>query len=203
LSAVEEVKLKFEPNLCEFVSLFPEERQTEMLQTLVRPLLDVPKSNRNSHLKVELLTSLFSKFHVATLVEHDLHHYLYSMIRKEPYIQFRKDAAIVLGRCVIAPLIKNKKYRKDLTDFTDLLRTSTNFRDRQMYITVAEATFEADCEVYKKHFAKAIGGEMKDEKLTVVQILLAKLCAKVPKGYSKSTDAIAETLTNEGNPEVV
>ena len=57
-----------------------------------------------------------------------------------------------------------------------------------MYIIIATAAFELDPEVYKKHFAKAIGNEMGNEKVLVVKILIAKLCAKVPNGYSKSTD---------------
>lgn len=108
----------------------------------------------------------------------------------------------MLGSRVIAPLIKNKKYRKDLTDFIDLLRLSPNFRDRQMYIVVAEATFKSDQEVYKKHFAKALGADMRDEKVKVVLMMIAKLCAQVQKGYSKSTDAIAETIANLKVPEI-
>ena len=38
--------------------------------------------------------------------------------------------AKVLGRCVVAALIKQKPYRKLLTDYVDELRLSTNFRDR-------------------------------------------------------------------------
>jgi hypothetical protein len=37
-----------------------------------------------------------------------------------------------------------------------------------MYIVIAEAAFKTDKEIYKKHFAKAIGNEMKDEKVAVV-----------------------------------
>ena len=132
-----------------------------------------------------------------------MHRYLYKVIKDDPYIQFRKDLASVLGCKVIAPLIKNKKYRKDLTDFLDQLRLSSNFRDRQMYVVIAEATYDGDADTYKKHFAKAISSEMKDEKVVVVQMLLAKLCAKVPKGYSKSTDALAESLLKAGNREVI
>ena len=109
----------------------------------------------------------------------------------------------MLGTKVVAPLIKNKKYRKDLTDFVDLLRLSPNFRDRQMYITVAETAFKADKEIYKKHFAKAIGNEMRDEKVAVVQMMIVKLCAIVPKGYSRSTDIIADVIKQQKNPEVM
>lgn len=95
---------------------------------------------------------------------------------------------------MIAKLIRSKKYRKDLTDFVDDLRISTNFRDRQMYIYIAKAAFEADQEIYKKHFAKAIGNEMLQERVTVVKCLIAKLVKAVPVGYSKSTDKIGEHL---------
>ena len=79
-----------------------------------------------------------------------------------------------------------------MTDYVDSLRQSNNFRERQMYITIAIAAFEVDEEIYKKHFAKAIGNEMLDEKVTVVKMLIAKLSEKVPQGYSKSTDKIAD-----------
>jgi hypothetical protein len=35
---------------------------------------------------------------------------------------------------------------------------------------------------------------MQDEKVCVVKMLIAKLCAEVPRGYSKSTDMIADVL---------
>ena len=76
----------------------------------------------------------------------------------------------------------------------DSLRQSGNFRDRQMYLTIAKAAFEADEEIYKKHFAKSIGNEMLEEKVTVVKMMIAKLAKAVPTGYSKSTDKIAEHL---------
>ena len=72
----------------------------------------------------------------------------------------RFDVSRVLGGKVVAKLIRSKKYRKDLTDYVDSLRQSTNFRDRQMYLTIASAAFDVDDEIYKKHFAKAIGNEM-------------------------------------------
>lgn len=107
-----------------------------------------------------------------------------------------------MGGKVICPLIKNKQYRKDLTDFLDLLRISINFRDRQMYITIAEAAFKSDKEIYKKHFAKSIGNEMAMEKVTLVKMMIAKLCAIVPPGYSKSTDKIGEAIRKESKSEV-
>lgn len=71
-----------------------------------------------------------------------------------------------------------------------------------MYLTVASAAFEVDDEIYKKHFAKAIGNEMLEERVTVVKMLIAKLAHKVPFGYSKSTDKIAEHLKAQGDSEV-
>jgi len=41
-------------------------------------------------------------------------------------------------------LIKNKKYRKPLTAFIDKARTSKNFRERQLYLVIARATFRED-----------------------------------------------------------
>ena len=89
-----------------------------------------------------------------------------------------------------------------MTDYVDSLRQSNNFRERQMYITIAMAAFEVDEEIYKKHFAKAIGNEMLDERVTVVKMLIAKLAEKVPRGYSKSTDKIADHFKAQNNSEV-
>jgi len=41
-------------------------------------------------------------------------------------------------------LIKGKKHRKPLTTYIDNLRMSKIFRDRQLYLTIARATFKAD-----------------------------------------------------------
>ena len=71
-----------------------------------------------------------------------------------------------------------------------------------MYIYIADASFEADQEIYKKHFAKAIGNEMVEEKVTLVKMLIAKLVKKVPDGYSKSTDKIGQVMKAQGNSEV-
>jgi hypothetical protein len=95
---------------------------------------------------------------------------------------------------VIAPLIKNKKYRKPFTAFLDKLRTSKNFRDRQLYLTIAKSTFKQDNEIFKKHFAKSIGNDMLSERIKVVQIMIAKLCCKVPEGYSKSIDKVRQSM---------
>ena len=71
-----------------------------------------------------------------------------------------------------------------------------------MYLTIAEAAFELDPEIYKKHFAKAIGNEMTEEKVHVVKVMIAKLTSHVPTGYSKSTDKIAEIIKAQGHPEI-
>ena len=83
--------------------------------------------------------------------------------------------ARVFGSKVVAKLIRQKKYRKDLTDFVDTLRLSKNFRDRQMYLVIALEAFKVEDEIYKKHFAKAIGNDMMGEKVTLVKVLIAKL----------------------------
>lgn len=91
---------------------------------------------------------------------------------------------------MVAPLIKSKKYRKTLTCFLDKLKGSPNFRSRQLYLVIAKATFKANNEIFKKHFAKAIGLEMINERVSGVQIALAKLCRVVPEGYSKSIEKV-------------
>lgn len=71
-----------------------------------------------------------------------------------------------------------------------------------MYLIIAQATFEEDQEIYKKHFAKSIGNEMCDEKVTIVKIVLAKLASMVTPGYSKSTDKIVDHFKAQSNSEV-
>ena len=63
-----------------------------------------------------------------------------------------------------------------------------------MYLTIAQSAFEEDDEIYKKHFAKAIGNEMCEERVTIVKMMIAKLASNIPNGYSKSTDKIADHL---------
>ena len=69
---------------------------------------------------------------------------------------------------MVPAVIKLKKYREHFTDFCTELRTSKNFRDRQMFVTIAKAAFKADNEIFKKHFAKSIGQDMCEEKVKVV-----------------------------------
>lgn len=74
----------------------------------------------------------------------EYHTFIFDAIREERSICARVELAKVLGSQVIAPLIKSKKYRKDLTDYINTLRLSKCFRDRQMYIYIAQAAFEKD-----------------------------------------------------------
>jgi hypothetical protein len=56
--------------------------------------------------------------------------YLFDIIKNEKAVNYKLRAANVLGSKIIAPLIKGKKYRQQLTNFTDELRCSKNFRYR-------------------------------------------------------------------------
>ena len=51
-------------------------------------------------------------------------------------------------------------------------------------------------------YEKAIGNEMTEEKVHVVKVMIAKLTSQVPKGYSKSTDKIAEIIKAQGDVTV-
>jgi hypothetical protein len=71
-----------------------------------------------------------------------------------------------------------------------------------MYIKVAKHAFKAENDIFKKHFAKAIGQDMCSEKVKVVQITLAKMINKIPASYSRSSDKVREHLLKEGQPDV-
>lgn len=43
---------------------------------------------------------------------------------------------------------------------------------------------------------------MADEKVTLVKMMIVKLCAIIPHGYSKSTDKIGEAIKKEANSEL-
>ena len=64
-------------------------------------------------------------------------------------------------------------------------------------MVIARATNKTDKEIFKKHFAKAIGNDMLTEKVKIVQIMLAKLCSEVPEGYSKSVEKVRFKLREE------
>jgi len=194
IADTDEIKLNLLPNLIDFVALFPADHQNVLLNSMIRERLENEKARKTRQMRVKLLVGLFEKFDAAELVEAGFHQFLYDSIKTEEMVQSRFNIARVFGEHVVAKLIRQKKYRKDLTDYVDSLRQSNNFRDRQMYLTIAQAAFEVDDEIYKKHFAKAIGNEMMDEKVIAVKMMIAKLANCVPNGYSKSTDKIAEYI---------
>ena len=59
-----------------------------------------------------------------------------------------------------------------------------------MYITIAKASYKGNKEIFKKFFAKNIASDLINERVVCVKIQLAKLCRKVPDGYSKSLDKV-------------
>ena len=60
-----------------------------------------------------------------------------------------------------------------MTEFIDELRLSKTFRDRQMYVIIAKAAYKQDQEIFKKHFAKSMGNDMREEKVKLVRMMLA------------------------------
>ena len=75
---------------------------------------------------------------------------------------------MVLGTLVVPAYIKNKKQKGCLNQFLDKLRTANCFRERQLYLFIAQATAKANPEIFKKHFAKVIGLDMLNEKTVCV-----------------------------------
>jgi len=71
-----------------------------------------------------------------------------------------------------------------------------------MYIEIASAAYDGDQEVFKKHFAKAIGNDMLGEKVKVVQISMAKLIHRIPLSYSRSVDKVREHLLAKADTDV-
>lgn len=93
LSDVDEVRYKVMPHLCAFISMFPEDKQTMLLQTLIRDRIESEKGKKSSQVKVELLQNLFAAFPVQTLVDCDFHHYLYNTIKDDPVsVHLRSDS---------------------------------------------------------------------------------------------------------------
>lgn len=142
-------------------------------------------------------------FSPTVLMEANFHEYIFEIIQKERAVNYKIRAANVLGSKVVANLIKGKKYRAILTDFTDKLRLSKSFRDRQIYICVAKSTYQADNEIFKKHFAKNIATDLEFEKCETVKIMLAKLCNDVKDGYSKSLDKVRQKLIKDAEPTIL
>ena len=137
LSDVDEVKLNLLPNVCDFISLFPEKSQVMLLSSMLRDKLQNDKERKTRDVRVKLIQRLFELFPTAQLVDNEFHHFLYEAIKSEQVVAHRIACAKTCGKFVIARLIKNKTYRADLTNFIDSLRRSKNFRDRQMYLIVA------------------------------------------------------------------
>jgi hypothetical protein len=50
----------------------------------------------------------------------------------------------------------------------DKLRLSPTYRDRQIYLIISKSVLKQNREIFKKHFAKAIGMELLNEKIPIV-----------------------------------
>lgn len=72
--------------------MFPDDKQTMLLQTLIRDRIESEKSKKSSQVKVELLQNLFASFPVQTLVDCDFHNYLYSTIKDDPVSHTKLNA---------------------------------------------------------------------------------------------------------------
>jgi len=90
------------------------------------------KNLKHRQVRCTLIKQLFTTLNQPTslLVEEGYHKYVEDTIKSDPLIANRRALATVYGSTILSPLIKNKKYRKDLTDFIDDLRAAKNFRDR-------------------------------------------------------------------------
>lgn len=71
-----------------------------------------------------------------------------------------------------------------------------------MYLVVAKSAYQADNEVFKKHFAKSIATDMVAEKVAVVQIAMTKLVTKIPPGQIRSADKLREMIQTSYCPDV-
>lgn len=98
---------------------------------MIKPKIEAIKTMKNGRDSlITMMEKLFEMFQPGQLMEINFHQYLFDIIKNERAIQYRVRAATVIGSKIIAPLIKGKKYRALLTEFTDTLRASKNFRDR-------------------------------------------------------------------------
>ena len=59
LADEDQVRLKLLPNLCEFVSLFPEENQRMLLQTMIRDRIENEKGQKSKQVRIELIEKMF------------------------------------------------------------------------------------------------------------------------------------------------
>lgn len=123
------------PTICKLISKFPEDEKTDLLDSLVRTKIESIKTMKNSRdTMVKMLEQLFDMFSPTQLMDNNYHDYLFDIIKNERAINYKLRAARVIGSKIVSPLIKGKKYRALLTSFTDELRLSKHFRDRQIYI---------------------------------------------------------------------
>lgn len=179
-------------------------KKQELLDQLIKPKIEAIKTMKNGRDSlITMLEKLFDMFQPGQLMDISFHTYLFDIIKNERAIQYKVRAAVVIGAKIVAPLIKGKKYRALLTEFTDALRMSKNFRDRQLYLHIAISTFASDQEIFKKHFAKNIATDLEAEKCKCVKIMLAKLCNAVQLDYSKSVEKIRAKLLAEGDATVL
>lgn len=70
-------------------------------------------------------------------------------------------------------------------------------------MNIAASAYQADNEIFKKHFAKNIAADLENEPCKCVKIVLAKLCNEVPDGYSKSLDKVRVKLLTENDPHII
>lgn len=131
----EEISAKVLPTICKLISKFPEDEKTELLDNLVRTKIESIKTMKNGRdTMVKMLEQLFDMFAPAQLMDANYHDYLFDIIKHERAINYKLRAAAVVGAKIVSPLIKGKKHRALLTSFTDELRLSKHFRDRQIYL---------------------------------------------------------------------
>ena len=135
LKDAEEISSKVLPTICKLISKFPENEKTDLLDSLVRTKIESIKTMKNGRdTMVKMLEQLFDMFAPAQLLDANYHDYLFDIVKNERAINYKIRAAKVIGSKIVSPLIKGKKYRALLTNFTDELRQSKHFRDRQIYI---------------------------------------------------------------------
>ena len=171
---------------------------------MIKPKIEAIKEMKNGRDGlITMLEKLFEMFQPIQLMDINFHDYLFDIIKNEQAIQYKIRAAKVIGSKIVAPLIKGKKYRALLTTFTDDLRLSKSFRDRQMYLYIAMSTYTSDNDIFKKHFAKNIGNEMDTEICKCVLIMLAKLCNLVTKDYSKSIEKIRTKIFDDNDETII
>lgn len=119
----EEISSRVLPTICKLVAKFPDDDKMDLLENLIKPKIETIKSLKNGRDNmVAMLEQLFEMFQPSVLMEANFHEYLFEIISKERAINYKIRAANVLGSKIVANLIKGKKYRVVLTDYTDNLR---------------------------------------------------------------------------------